>query len=126
MQWTVVERAFRVLKSELLLRPIGHPYSGRTEAHVFVCVLAHALWKTLDPLAKRAGLMTEIRKPDPARRRASPKARPMTPTVMRSYGSHRAAGRPRRLRASRAARVVRRGHKCALPGAPGRCPHRSG
>lgn len=82
MQLTVVERAFRVLKSELLLRPIWHHYSGRTEAHVFICVLAYALWKTLDHLAKRAGLMTEIRKPDPRRPNASPKARPMTPAVI--------------------------------------------
>jgi transposase len=82
MQLTVVERAFRVLKSELLLRPIWHHYSGRTEAHVFICVLAYALWKTLDHLAKQAGLMTEIRKPDPVRPNASPKARPMTPAVI--------------------------------------------
>jgi hypothetical protein len=82
MQLTVVERAFRVLKSELLLRPIWHHYSGRTEAHVFICVLAYALWKTLDHLAKQAGLMTEIRKPDPTRPNASPKARPMTPAVI--------------------------------------------
>jgi transposase len=82
MQLTVVERAFRVLKSELLLRPIWHHYSGRTEAHVFICVLAYALWKTLDHLAKQAGLMTEVRKPDPARPNASPKARPTTPAVI--------------------------------------------
>jgi len=82
MQLTVVERAFRVLKSELLLRPIWHHYSGRTEAHVFICVLAYALWKTLDHLAKRAGLTTEIRKPDPRRPQASPKPRPMTPAVI--------------------------------------------
>jgi transposase len=88
MQLTVVERAFRVLKSELLLRPIWHHYSGRTEAHVFICVLAYALWKTLDHLAKQAGLMTEIRKPDPARPRASPKARPMTPAVILRELSH--------------------------------------
>lgn len=78
----MVERAFRVLKSELLLRPIWHHYSGRTEAHVFICVLAYALWKTLDHLAKRAGLTTETRKPDPRRPNASPKPRPMTPTVI--------------------------------------------
>jgi transposase len=81
MQLTVVERAFRVLKSELLLRPIWHHYSGRTEAHVFICVLAYALWKTLDHLIKQAGLQTLIRKPD-RRRRASPKPRPMTPAVV--------------------------------------------
>ena len=47
-----------------------------------VCVLAYALWKTLDHLAKRAGLMTEIRKPNPRRPRSSPKPRRMTPQVI--------------------------------------------
>jgi transposase len=82
MQLTVVEKAFRVLKSELLLRPVWHHYSGRTQAHVFICVLAYALWKTLDYLLKRAGLQTQIHKPDPARPQASPKPRPMTPEVV--------------------------------------------
>ena len=82
MQLATVERAFRVLKSELLLRPIWHHYSGRTQAHVFICVLAYALWKTLDHLAKRAGLLTEIRKPDLARGRTAPQPRPMTPEVI--------------------------------------------
>ena len=87
MQLATVERAFRVLKSELLLRPIWHQYSGRTKAHVFVCVLAYALWKTLDHLAKRAGLMTDIRKPDTTRGNATAKPRPMTPEViLRSLG----------------------------------------
>src|ERR1700677_5006104 len=79
---TVVEKAFRVLKSELLLRPIWHHYSGRTQAHIFVCVLAYTLWKTLDHLAKQAGLQTLIHKPDLLRRNAAPKARPMTPEVI--------------------------------------------
>jgi len=82
IQLTVIERAFRVLKSELLLRPIWHHYSGRTEAHIFVCVLAYALWKTLDHLAKRAGLMTLIHKPDEERPDDSPTPRPMTPEVI--------------------------------------------
>ncbi len=82
IQLTVVERAFRVLKSELLLRPIWHHYSGRTEAHIFVCVLAYALWKTLDHLAKRAGLVTLIHKPDPDRDQDAPQPRPMTPEVI--------------------------------------------
>jgi Transposase DDE domain len=81
-QLTTVERAFRVLKTELLLRPIWHQYSGRTQAHVFVCVLAYALWKTLDHLTKRAGLQTLIRKPDLARGNAVAKPRPMTPEVI--------------------------------------------
>jgi transposase len=82
IQLTVVERAFRVLKSELLLRPVWHHYSGRTQAHVMICVLAYALWKALDHLAKRAGLETRIHKPDPHRAKASPKPRPMTPEVI--------------------------------------------
>jgi transposase len=83
MQLAVAEKAFRVLKSELCLRPVWHQYSGRVQAHVFVCVLAYALWKTLDHLAKQAGLMTLIHKP-PERRygRAIPKPRPMTPAVI--------------------------------------------
>ena len=84
IQLTVVEKAFRVLKSELLLRPIWHHYSGRTQAHIFVCVLAYTLWKTLDHLAKRAGLQTLIHKPDLQRRNATAKPRPMSPaTILR-------------------------------------------
>jgi hypothetical protein len=90
MQLTVVERAFRVLKSNLLLRPIWHHYSGRTQAHIFVCVLAYALWKTLDHLAKRAGLQTLIHKPDPRRRHGVPKPRPMSPeTILRTLSDIR-------------------------------------
>jgi hypothetical protein len=82
IQLTVIERAFRVLKSELLLRPIWHHYRSRTEAHIFICVLAYALWKTLEHLAKRAGLLIRMHKPDGQRRHASPKPRPMTPEVI--------------------------------------------
>ncbi len=82
MQLTVIEHAFRVFKSHLLLRPVWHHYSGRVRAHVFVCVLAYALWKTLDHLARQAGLETEIHKPDLKRPQASPVARPMTPEVI--------------------------------------------
>jgi hypothetical protein len=82
IQLTVVERAFRILKSQLLLRPIWHHYSGRTQAHIFICVLAYALWKTLDHLAQRAGLQTLIHQPDPRRGNAAPKPRPMSPEVI--------------------------------------------
>ena len=50
--------------------------------HVMVCVLAYALWKTPDHLAKQTGLETEIRKPDRRRPNASPKSRPMTPEII--------------------------------------------
>jgi hypothetical protein len=81
MQLTLVEKAFRVLKSELLLRPLWHHYSNRVQAHVFICVLAYTLWKTLDHLLKRAGLQTEIRKVSAEPTVASPSPRPMSPQV---------------------------------------------
>jgi hypothetical protein len=90
IQLSVVEHAFRVLKSELLLRPIWHHYSDRTRAHVMICVLAYALWKTLDHLARHAGLETEVRKPDSRRSNAAPKPRPMTPeTILRELAQVR-------------------------------------
>ncbi len=82
IQLTVVEHAFRVLKSQLLLRPVWHQYSGRVAAHVMICVLAYALWKTLDHLARKARLETVIHKLDPRYGQAQPKARPMTPEVI--------------------------------------------
>ena len=81
MQRTRAEEAFRAMKSHLLLRPMWHQLSGRVQAHVFVCVLAYALWKALDHMLHRAALMTHIRKPDPRRPDASPKDRPMSPAA---------------------------------------------
>jgi transposase len=84
IQLTVAERAFRTLKSELKLRPMWHQLDRRVEGHVMICVLAYALWKTLDHLAKQAGLETRIHKPDPERPSASPQTRPMSPeTILR-------------------------------------------
>ncbi len=82
MQLAVAEKAFRTLKSELLIRPIWHHYDGRVEAHVMVCVLAYALWKALDHLAKQAGLTTFIRKPDLEYSEATAKPRPMSPETI--------------------------------------------
>ena len=45
-------------------------------------MLAYALWKTLDHLAKRAGLQTLPRKLDPERPDNAPQSRPMTPEVI--------------------------------------------
>jgi transposase len=81
MQLVQAEEAFRAMKSHLLLRPMWHQLGGRIEGHIFVCVLAYALWKALDHLLKQAQAMTRIRKPDPQRRRASPQDRPMSPAA---------------------------------------------
>jgi transposase len=47
VQLTEVEEAFRVLKSELNLRPIWHRIDRRVQAHVFVAFLGYALWACL-------------------------------------------------------------------------------
>lgn len=81
MQLAQAEDAFRSMKSHLLLRPMWHHFAHRIEAHIFVCVLAYALWKALHHLLARAGAMTRIRKPDPSRSGDSPQDRPMSPAV---------------------------------------------
>jgi transposase len=39
--------AFRIHKSDLAIRPIWHHKAGRIKAHILVCFIAYALWKTL-------------------------------------------------------------------------------
>lgn len=62
IQLTEAEAAFRVHKSDLVLRPIWHHTSKRVKGHIMVCFLAYALWKTLSQWCKGAGLGTEPRK----------------------------------------------------------------
>jgi transposase len=47
VQLTEVERVFRVLKSELAIRPIWHWVGSRVEAHVMVAFLGYCLWVCL-------------------------------------------------------------------------------
>ena len=81
IQLTRAEDAFRAMKSNLLLRPMWHQKSDRIEAHVFVCVLAYALWKALAHMLQNAGMKTRIRKKDPDDSGAGPQDRPMSPAV---------------------------------------------
>lgn len=69
------------MKSNLLLRPMWHQRSERIQAHVFVCVLAYALWKALAHMLHNAGLKTRVRKQDPDDPGAGPQDRPMSPAV---------------------------------------------
>jgi transposase len=55
-QLTEAEAAFRIHKSDLSIRPVWHQKKGRVQAHIFVCFLAYALWKTLEQWQKRAEL----------------------------------------------------------------------
>jgi transposase len=48
MQLTQAEDAFRISKSDLHLRPVFHQKTERVEAHILVCFLSLALWRTLE------------------------------------------------------------------------------
>ena len=58
LQLTQAEAAFRTEKSDLHLRPIFHQKAERVEAHILVCFLALALWRTLEMWMKSKGLGT--------------------------------------------------------------------
>ena len=47
---------FRIHKDELAIRPIWHHKGDRVQAHILVCFLAYALWKTLAQWMQRSGL----------------------------------------------------------------------
>src|SRR3989339_547510 len=47
IQLTEAEAAFRVLKSELAIRPIWHQKTERVHAHIMVAFMGYALWVTL-------------------------------------------------------------------------------
>jgi transposase len=53
IQLTEVEAAFRVLKSELSIRPLFHQLEHRVKAHILVAFLGYALWVTLKHLLRR-------------------------------------------------------------------------
>jgi transposase len=53
IQLTEAEASFRVLKSELSIRPLFHQLEPRVKAHVMVAFLGYALWVTLKHLLQR-------------------------------------------------------------------------
>lgn len=58
VQLTQAEAAFRVEKSDLGLRPVYHQKTRRVQAHILVCFLALALWRTLEQWMASKGLGT--------------------------------------------------------------------
>jgi transposase len=62
IQLTDAEDAFRVHKTDLVLRPIWHHKEDRTDAHVLVCFISYVVWKTLEHLCKQAGLGSSARR----------------------------------------------------------------
>lgn len=53
---TQAEECFRISKSDLSLRPVFHQKTERVEAHVLVCFLTLAIWRTLEMWMKGKGL----------------------------------------------------------------------
>ena len=62
IQLTQAEAAFRTAKSDLGLRPIYHQKTDRVEAHILVCFLALALWRTLEMWMSAKHLGSSARK----------------------------------------------------------------
>lgn len=62
IQLTEAEAAFRLHKSDLVMRPIWHQKESRVQAHILICFLAYVVWKTLGRLCHDAGLGDEPRK----------------------------------------------------------------
>ena len=56
MQLSQAEDAFRIGKSDLSLRPVFHQKTERVEAHILVCFLTLALWRTLEMWMRGKGL----------------------------------------------------------------------
>ena len=62
IQLTEAEAAFRVHKSDQVIRPIWHHKEDRVLAHILVCFLAYVLRKTLGQMCQHAGLGQEPRR----------------------------------------------------------------
>lgn len=56
VQLTQAESAFRTGKSDLHLRPLFHQKAQRVQAHILVCFLALALWRSLEQWMRAKGL----------------------------------------------------------------------
>jgi transposase len=62
IQLTQAEAAFRTIKSDLGLRPIYHQKTDRVEAHLLICFLSLALWRSLEMWMQSKGLGSSARK----------------------------------------------------------------
>ena len=62
MQLTEVEETFRMLKSEMNIRPVWHQKTERVQAHIFVCFLSLVMSRTLSQWMQGAGIGNSPRK----------------------------------------------------------------
>lgn len=52
-QLSIIERAFKIIKSWNLVRPINHRKDKRVEIHIFICVLAYLLERTIEYILEK-------------------------------------------------------------------------
>jgi transposase len=62
IQLTQAEAAFRTAKSDIGLRPVFHRKTERVEAHLLVCFLSLAMWRSLEMWMQGKGLGSSARK----------------------------------------------------------------
>ena len=58
----VVERAFRISKGNLEMRPIFHFTEKRIEAHICICFVAYKVYKELERVIRKTGLNLSVDK----------------------------------------------------------------
>ena len=58
----VVERAFRIGKSSLEMRPMFHFTGKRIEAHICICFVAYKVYKELERIIRRLGINMSVDK----------------------------------------------------------------
>lgn len=51
-----VEKAFRISKTDLRIRPVYHRLKSRIEAHICICFAAYAVYKELDRILEENGI----------------------------------------------------------------------
>lgn len=56
----VIEKCFRILKQETDLEPVRHRKSFRVKAYIFICFLAHLLYRILEYRLKNAGVKESL------------------------------------------------------------------
>ena len=51
-----IEKAFRISKTDLRIRPMYHYKRRRIEAHICISFVAYAIWKEVERLLKKTGV----------------------------------------------------------------------
>ena len=57
-----IERAFRISKTDLRIRPMYHRLRGRIEAHILVAFVAYTIYKELEDRLEKAGIKMTSRR----------------------------------------------------------------